>query len=259
MPHACYVCNFEPVPDGEGVECPHCHRLQYGKVCPFCGREAPTLIRGTMVYCSACNRVRGPLAAGMGPDEAGRPSASFARALGWSAILAGALFGMAAWFLGGLLDAGVIGFVLGLVVAAAGAVAGGLMLSGGRKLRQQEASSQALERERALFSLAAQRGGSLTATDVATALGIPVAEADALLTKLARGGTHVSVEVDGSGVVHYVFNEVRVASQSSSAGEPTGVRVEAGAAPSRESTAEGDSVKARVDREWERLQKGRRA
>ena len=49
MPHACYVCNYEPVPDGEGVECPHCHRLQYATMCPHCGQNAPTIVRGMKV------------------------------------------------------------------------------------------------------------------------------------------------------------------------------------------------------------------
>src|SRR5579884_3506915 len=109
MAHPCYVCTFYPVPDGDGVECPHCHRLQYGNACPFCGQNSPTVIKGLRVVCGACGRERGPLSGGLPMNIAGKPSkvgGFLAGVFGWAtvagssllALLAVALFVFVSWW-----------------------------------------------------------------------------------------------------------------------------------------------------------------
>jgi hypothetical protein len=270
MSHACTVCNYEPVPDGDGVECPHCHRLQYGRVCPHCGQNAPTMIRGLKVYCSGCNNVRGPLAGGMPLNIVGQPQkigSTLTGVAGWallivSLLLAAALYGIGAW-----LFTVTVGLVAAALVGLVGGGAGALLLLGSRKLKSQGNTAVSHAREGAIFALAANRGGMLTATEVATALNIQVAEADAILTGMAREANRVGVEVDGAGVIHYVFNEVRVRGAANTSARPAGnvrvdptqrgtpgVRVDAGTGAG----AGADPVKTQVDREWQQMQERRR-
>ena len=74
MPHPCQVCSYFPIPDGEGVACPHCHRLNYTPGCPYCHQDAPTISRGISVFCSACGRQRGSLSSGVPMNLAGKGS-----------------------------------------------------------------------------------------------------------------------------------------------------------------------------------------
>ena len=60
-----------------------------------------------------------------------------------------------------------------------------------------------------VLKLARLRGGKLTATSTAAELAIPVAEADAKLTDIAKAG-HANVEITEEGAVVYDFPELRV-------------------------------------------------
>lgn len=101
---------------------------------------------------------------------------------------------------------------LGIGVAAASAIAGAL--AGISLLRR---ASNADDRARAFAdsnaearvrSAAQKLGGDVTAKAVAEALGVPVAEADAVLTRITDG-TEITVEVDtDDGSLHYVFQSI---------------------------------------------------
>lgn len=60
-----------------------------------------------------------------------------------------------------------------------------------------------------VLKLARLQGGKLTATSTAAELAIPVAEADAELTKIAKAG-HANVDVTDEGAVVYDFPSLRV-------------------------------------------------
>lgn len=60
-----------------------------------------------------------------------------------------------------------------------------------------------------VLSLARQHGGKLTAAIAAAELGVPIAEADAKLTDLAKGD-HANIEVTDEGVVYYDFPALRM-------------------------------------------------
>lgn len=267
MAHACYVCNFYPVPDGDGVECPHCHRLQYGTRCPNCGQNAPTIIRGMRVYCSACNQPRGPLTSGVPLNVVGQPSrvgSSLSRFVGWSTLLGSLMLAVLLGLLFGVIGGATVGLVAAMVVALVGGGLSYALLRGGRKLQERSDLAQRAVREQAIYALAARRGGVLTASEVATALNLQVGEADAALTALANEAGRVSVEVDANGTVQYVFQpapprEPPTRVELAGGAEPTGVRVAtdeaaAGTAGGTEPESEADRIKAQVDREFAQMQ-----
>ncbi|MCR9159913.1 MAG: TM2 domain-containing protein [Nannocystaceae bacterium] len=66
-----------------------------------------------------------------------------------------------------------------------------------------------IDLELRVLKLARLRGGKLTAASTAAELAIPVAEADAELTKIAKAG-HANVDVTDEGAVVYDFPSLRV-------------------------------------------------
>ncbi len=60
-----------------------------------------------------------------------------------------------------------------------------------------------------VLKLARLRGGKLTAASAAAELGVPVAEADAKLTDIAKAG-HANVDITDEGAVLYDFPSLRV-------------------------------------------------
>ncbi len=267
MAHACYVCTFYPVPDGEGVECPHCHRLQYGTTCPRCGRAAPTIIRGLRVVCSACGAERGPLSSGMPMNVAGQTSrigGVLTRGLGWALLFVFAI--MLALGIAALTGPFVLKVLLGIPAIAIALLAGGgsfFALRGGKKLATQGAAAMVHAREQALLAFATHHGGVITASEAAAAMNVQVAEADAMLTQMAREGSRVSVEIDAHGVVRYVFRDAPppvVSPEMASTGvrvDPTGPASAAlpPEAPGNDEARERDEIRARVDREFEQMRK----
>jgi hypothetical protein len=112
------------------------------------------------------------------------------------------------------------GLASGIVTPATAWVVGGLvgvitlmiaipLLLGGRRLRRRGDERARAARERAVYALATQKRGVLTARDVARAVSIPEEEADALLTALAkRPDAGVSLEVDDNGNLSYKFADL---------------------------------------------------
>ncbi|MCZ7683273.1 MAG: hypothetical protein M5U28_32535 [Sandaracinaceae bacterium] len=126
---------------------------------------------------------------------------------------------------------GAAGLALALVSGAIGVGLGALAIrAGARSLREGEAHDRRA-RETAVLELAEGRGGSLTAGEVAKALGVALDEADALLTSMVGDGTSVGVDVDDEGVVRYVFRDLAPAPSAR-------VRVDAETEPPPEGEAE---------------------
>lgn len=265
MAHACYVCTFYPVPDGEGVECPHCHRLQYGTTCPRCGRNAPTLVKGFRVVCSACGAERGPLSSGMPANIAGQTSkigGVLSRGLGWALLFVFIL--MFAVGIAALTGPLLLKILLGIPAIAIALLAGGgswAALRGGKKLSEQGTAAQRAAREQALLAFAAHHGGVITASEAAAAMNVQLADADAMLTAMAREGSRVSVEIDPHGVVRYVFKDAPRPPLPPEVAT-TGVRVDASPAaaasglPNQEERTR-EEIRDRVDREFEQMKKTR--
>lgn len=179
--------------------------------CPHCRKNAPIVYRGMMAYCTACGRPRAPFAASA-VNLAGQPSkvgGSVARILGWLVLVSGLLVAL---MLGALLQAifpaGVAGFVIGGIIALVTLLVGTLLVRGGKTLHTSGDEKERATRTHAVFALAANRGGVLSTLDVAQALALPPATADALLTQLAKeDADRVKLEVDDNGAITFVFPE----------------------------------------------------
>lgn len=215
MSEACPTCGTS-LPSG-AQRCPGCGRV-FGEDnrCPHCHAIAAIRAAGDGYVCVACSkpRERKPLTTvlGEGPSRSSIvPSgASSARGRGLRSV---GVLALGAGVLGAALATALLGLgVLGIGIAAASAIAGAF--AGITLLRR---ASSADDRARAFADSnaetrvrgAAQKlGGDVTAKAVAEALGVPVAEADAVLTRMSDG-TEVTVEVDtDDGSLHYVFQSI---------------------------------------------------
>ncbi len=200
-------------------------------MCPRCRQNAPIVYRGVAAYCTACGAPRMPLAAssvtlaGKGSKVGG----AIARVFGWVVLVGGLSTGLlVAGILQWILEGGVAGYVIGGPIAFASLVFGYLLLRSGKSLERHGTGEEKGARTRAIFALAQNRGGMLSAMDVAQALDMPHAEADALLTDLAKTASdQVSLELDDSGGIYFRFPSFLGAWQGH------GVRVDAGVSPSR--------------------------
>ncbi|MEO7113994.1 MAG: hypothetical protein ABI183_26375 [Polyangiaceae bacterium] len=178
-------------------------------MCPHCRKNAPIVYRGVVAYCTACGQPRAPLT-DRSVNMAGQPSkvgGTVANVFGWmmiaggliTALLIGALFQA-------ILPAGIFGWILGIVIGVVSIGIGGSFVYGGKSLKKSGTSVEKDTRERAIFALAQNRGGVLTAFDVAAALGMSAADADAMLTDYAKTDSdRVRLEVDDAGAITYVF------------------------------------------------------
>ena len=177
--------------------------------CPHCRKQAPIVYRGMMAYCTACGRPRAPFAT-TAVNLAGQPSkvgGSVARILGWIVLACGLLVAlMIGALLQAIFPAGVAGFVIGGVIALVATILGTVLVRGGKTLHTSGDEKERSTRAQAVFALAANRGGVLSALDVAQALSLPFPVADNLLTRLAKeDGDRVKLEVDDNGAITYVF------------------------------------------------------
>jgi hypothetical protein len=203
-------------------------------LCPRCGQDAPLLVQGIIGKCSACGAPRNPLSA-RAVNIAGRPSqvgGHIARVMGWVSLLGGAAIAIVIGaILQAVFPAGFAGWLVGGVILSIALVVALLLLLGGGKLRQRGEDVERETLRSAVFALAERSGGVLTAEQVAQALGMTPAAADAALTELAKvQDGRVALEVDDDGRLTYLFRpiaglrvsprqRVRVAPPASS-GEP---------------------------------------
>jgi hypothetical protein len=174
-------------------------------MCPHCGREAPIVYRGVIPYCTACGALRAPLS-GPSVNLAGRPArvgGTFARVLGWMVLVGGGSLALSVTLLALAVHALAVGLAIAVPVAVVVLAVGVALVRSGRSLRTSGVEAARSTREQALLAVAAHRG-SVTAADAARALGVGIAEADAMLTALAkRDPERVAVDVDDEGVVWY--------------------------------------------------------
>ena len=174
-------------------------------VCPRCGQQAPLVYRGVVPYCTACGALRGPLTSSS-VNLAGQPSrvgGTFTSVLGWLILLAG---GSVAIGLGGLLaafGAWQVGLALAAPIAFISIVLGIVLVRGGRSIVASGAQKAQATRDQALYALAAHRG-AVTAHEAGIALGISTADADGMLTDLAkREPERMGLDVDDQGILWY--------------------------------------------------------
>lgn len=169
------------------------------------------MYRGIMGYCTGCGAVRGPLVA-PSVNMAGQPSkvgGTVAKFFGWAVLGVGLLIALV---LGGLLHLifpeGYVGLAVGGPIAALTSIIGGMLLFGGKKLTTSGDEEQKRTREKGIWALAENQGGIIMAIDVSRALDIPLAEADAQLTELAKSSADmVAVDLDEYGRVYYRFTK----------------------------------------------------
>ncbi len=179
--------------------------------CPACRKDAPIVYRGIMGYCTGCGAVRGPLVA-PSVNMAGQPSkvgGTVAKFFGWAVLGVGLLMAVV---LGGffhlIFPDGYVGLAIGGPIAALAAIMGGSLLFGGKKLTTSGDEKQRQTREKGIWALAENQGGIIMAIDVSRALDIPLAEADAQLTELAKSSADmVAVDLDEYGRIYYRFTK----------------------------------------------------
>jgi hypothetical protein len=187
-------------------------------ICPRCRQDAPTILRGLQTYCTACGAPRSITDAPDAVNVAGQPSqvgGTVARVMGWLALVGG-LF--VALLIGALFQAifpaGIVGWVVGVPIALLTLILSLTLILGGRKLKESGEDRSRRAREQALFTLASRHRGVITVPDAARALSIPEAEADALLTTLAKNPDgRVVLEVDDSGRLLYMFPQIATSGQ----------------------------------------------
>lgn len=228
-PERCPTCSTA-LPKG-AVRCPGCGRV-FGEDnrCPHCNAIAAVRPVGDGYACVACSkpRQRKPLTTVLG-EEPGRssivPSKSASlqgrglRLLGMITLGGGVLGAALATALLGL---GIAGIVSASVIGGLGALAGLTLF---RRASRADDTSRAYETKaaEARVRAAAQKlGGDVTAAQIAEQLGVPVTDADAVLTQMANG-TDVLVEVDtDTAAVHYVFPEIVAARPKVRVGDDVG-------------------------------------
>lgn len=179
-------------------------------MCPHCGQNAPIVYRGVAAFCSACGKPRTPLIT-PSVSYAGKPSkvgGTVAGVFGWIVLVLGTSAAIGLGLLASLFSSTLalaVALPIGLVTLA---VTISLLFSS-RKLRQSGESTEKETRRKAVFALARNRGGTITANDAAAALDISAADADAFLTTLAKTESdEVTLEIDDKGGIYYAFPRI---------------------------------------------------
>ena len=179
-------------------------------LCPHCHQNAPIVYKGVFAFCSACDKPRAPFS-GKALAFAGQPSklgGRVGRVLGIVVLVFGLLSAAVLMLCFQLLwPAQNIGYALGLPVALVSLVVGTLLMIASRRLNRAGADAERQARIEALYALAVNRGGTLTASDAAHSLQLAAAQADALLSDLAKTQPeYVSLELDDAGQAFYLFS-----------------------------------------------------
>jgi hypothetical protein len=167
--------------------------------------------RGVFAFCTSCGALRTPLA-GPSVNLAGKPSklgGMVATTAGWIVLLFGGSLALGLGTLFGAIFSLAVALAFSLPIAIVAGGMGFALLRGGKRLRQSGADAERSTREQALLAMAA--GGpaaagryGVTAPMAATGLGIPVDEADAILTALAKSDPdRLTVDLDDQGLIWY--------------------------------------------------------
>ena len=229
IPAACTACGTA-IPAG-ATRCIQCGRV-YGEEnrCPTCQAYAAVRRVGDSYVCAACGapRLAGPgsflekgssisLVPAVSTQARAKSVAFSGGAIGLK--LVGVVPAFAGSAIGGfiaLIGGTATGAIPGALVATFALGVGGLMWSWGSNVGKTASRMSSSADELAILALAEKHGGSLSATDVARAMGIGVADAEARLTSLADG-TRVVMEVTPEGLLRFEFREVRASRASVSA------------------------------------------
>jgi hypothetical protein len=179
-------------------------------LCPNCRQNAPVVYKGVFAFCSACDKPRAPFS-GKALAFAGRPSkvgGRVARVFGLLLLVFGLLAAAAVLiFFQLLVPDKNIGYAIGLPIALSSVVVSCVLLFGSSRLRRLGSDVERQTRIEALYALAVNRGGTLTAHDASRALHIDALQLEALLSELAKElPEHVSLELDESGQPFYLFS-----------------------------------------------------
>jgi hypothetical protein len=180
--------------------------------CPYCHQDAPTIVRGVRAYCTVCGAPRSLATAPEAVNIVGQPGqvgGAVVTVLGGGALAIGLVVALVLAGLSSLIFPAMTALLVGGMVLLVTLLIAVPLLLGGRNLRRSGDERVRSARERAVFALAAQKHGVVTARDVARAVGVPEEEADALLTSLAKrpdGG--VSLEVNDDGSLWYRFADL---------------------------------------------------
>jgi hypothetical protein len=176
--------------------------------CPKCGQRAPIVLHGLDSRCAACGAPRFLLAA-PNVSLAGQPSrvgGIAATIAGTSVLVLGLSIALGLWFLLHGLSP-MVGWGVAIPVATASVLFGLLLLLGGNRLRKHGTERQEQVQLDAVRALVQHRQGPISALEAASALQLPEAQVDAILTRLAREkATAVTVDVDAQGHVVYDFD-----------------------------------------------------
>jgi len=180
-------------------------------------------------------------------NVAGRPSKAggwAAKALGCWVFALGLPASAMLWWLGQLIAESIsLGYVLGLPLAFATALIGTILLLGGRKLRKKGDRAAHSAKLAALRAAASYQHGALTAQDAARVLGVEQAEADELLTELAKQPDEgVDIDVDDHGNITYRFGTTAESDRWTALARQ--VRIEPGAEPLADTVALGVEERA---------------
>ncbi|MGZ3449716.1 MAG: hypothetical protein ACXVEF_08960 [Polyangiales bacterium] len=165
------------------------------------------MYRGTLAYCTACGAPRPPFSA-KSVNLAGQPSkigGSVAKAVGWMILAFGSLIGLTTiWILQLIFPTVAIGWALGVPIVVISLIVGLLTLFGGKKLKDSGVEAERTAKFEAIYAMALTRNGLVTAVDVGRTLGMPVQQADDLLTQMTKAfPEYVSIEVDDAGNLFY--------------------------------------------------------
>ncbi|MDC0747752.1 hypothetical protein [Polyangium mundeleinium] len=207
--------------------------------CQNCRQEAPTIVRGARAYCTACGAPRS-LLEDTPVNVAGQPSkigGGVASVAGWVILITGVLLSLA---LGGLISlaSATVAWIVGGFLGAMSVLFGLLFILGGRLLWKTGKERERGAHEQAVFAVARRNSGSVTPAELARAVNVSEAEADALLTEMAkRPDGQVSLEVDDDGTLRYYVK----GTGSARIGAPR-VRVGMGGAPGSSHAAEAEAL-----------------
>lgn len=196
-------------------------------LCPHCHQSAPVLYKGVFAFCSACDRPRAPFS-GKALAFAGQPSkfgGRVGRVVGALVLIFGLLLAAALLLFFQLLwPARNIGYALGSPVALVSLVLGSLFLIASRRLGRAGAEAERQARVEAIYALAVNRNGMLTALDAARTLQLEPTSVEALLSELSKTQPeYVSFEIDEHGQSFYLF------SRAGSRPHPFGAKYRVGA------------------------------
>jgi len=178
--------------------------------CPHCHQNAPIVYRGVFAYCSACDKPRAPFS-GKALHFAGQPAkvgGSVGRVVGWLVLVFGWLAAAALLlFFQLLVPERNIGYAVGLPLALISTVVSLVLLFASSKLRRAGNEAEFQARLEALYALAVNRGGTLTAADASHALGLPPVALEGVLDQLAKTQSdYVQLEIDEDGKPFYLFS-----------------------------------------------------